>query len=95
MVLEVVEHAPAVHHRQAHVENDRVRLELVGEGQARVAAERDDALETTVARDLEDRPRERRVVLDDQHDPIPLLNVLTVVLHLAWEEQSWIEVDLR
>ena len=35
MALEVVEHLPAVEHRQAHVEDDRVGLVLVREREAR------------------------------------------------------------
>ena len=54
----------------AHVEHDRVGLVLVREREARVAAERDDALEAALARHLEHRRRERRVVLDDQHDAV-------------------------
>ena len=44
MALQPVEHGPAVEHRQAHVEHDRVGPELAGEREAGVASERDQAL---------------------------------------------------
>ena len=53
VALQVVEHGPAVHDRQVHVEHDRVGLVLVREREARVAAKRDDALEPALARHLE------------------------------------------
>ena len=60
----------AVQDRQLDVEHDRVGLELVGEREPGVAAERDDALEAVSRADAEHDPRERRVVLDDQEHAI-------------------------
>ena len=93
MTLEPVEHRPAVEYRQAHVEHDRVRPELAGERQARVAAERDDPLEAVLARDCELGPGEVRVVLDDQHDPVSRLDRLAVVEHLARSEEGRVELE--
>ena len=80
MALQVVEHLPAVLHRQPHVENDRVGLVLVREREALVAAHRDDALEAALARHLELGPREVRVVLDDQHHAVAVGDLLAVVV---------------
>ena len=81
-------------HRQAHVEHDRVGLELVRERQAGVAAQRDEALEAPLARDLELRAGEVGVVLDDQHDPVALLDRVAVVVDLALEQQARVELGL-
>ena len=98
MPLQPVEHRPAVEHRQAHVEHDRVGPELAREREARVAAERDDALEPVLARDRELGLGEVRVVLDDQHDTVAGLDRLAVVGDLALDEQGRVEqrrVELR
>ena len=87
MALEPVEHGPAVEHRQAHVEHDRVGQEFAGEREAGVASERDQALEAALARDLELGAREVGVVLDDQDDAVARLDRLAVVLDLARDEQ--------
>ena len=80
VALQVLEHLPAVLHRQAHVEDDRVGLVLVRERDAFVAAHRHDALEAALARHLELGPREVRVVLDDQHDAVAVGDLLAVVV---------------
>ena len=96
MALQPVEHRPAVEHRQAHVEHDRVRPELAREREAGVAAERDEPLEAALARDLELGAGEVGVVLDDQDDAVALLDRLAVVVDLARDEQrSGRSVDVR
>ena len=92
VVLQPVEHGPAVHHRQLHVEDDRVGLELVRERETRVAPNGDDSFEATVARDFELGPREIGIVLDDQHDAVAVLDVVAVVPHVARQEASRIEL---
>ena len=92
MVLQAVENDPAVHHRQLHVEDDRVGLVLVRERKARVAPNRDDALEAAVARDLELGPREIWIVFDDQHDAVSVLDVVAVVADVARQEECRIEL---
>ena len=92
MVLEPVEHHPTVEDRQGEVEDDRVRLVLVGERQAGIASQPDDALEAALARDVEHRAGEVGIVVDDQHGPVAGLDLVAVVLDLAWQEQGRIEV---
>ena len=92
MPLEPFEHGPPVEHGQAHVEHDRVRTELAGEREAGVAAQRDEPLEAALARDLELGAGEVGVVLDDQHDPVALLDRLAVVVDLARDEQHRVGV---
>jgi hypothetical protein len=94
--LQVVEHRPAVLHRQAHVEDDRVGLVLVREREALVAADGDDSLEAPVARDLELRLREVLVVLDDQHHAVTVGDRRAVVIdrRLVRKEHRRIEVEL-
>ena len=53
-------------HGQLDVEQDRAREEAPREREPDVAPERDDALEAVLARHLEHRRREGRVVLDDE-----------------------------
>ena len=53
IVLEQVEHLPAVELRQAQVQRDRVRPEAPGQRQADVAARGDHALEAALAREVE------------------------------------------
>ena len=96
VALQPVEHRPAVHHRQAHVEHDRVRLELACEGEPGVAAQRDESLEAALACDLQLGAGEVGVVLDDQDDAVARLDRVAVVLDLARDEQRRIEVvDVR
>ena len=85
---------PAVEHRQAHVEHDRVRPELAGERQAGVAPQRDEPLEAALARDLELGAGEVGVVLDDQHDAVARLDRVAVVLDPARDQQRRIESRL-
>ena len=94
MVLQVVEHRPAVHHRQREVEHDRIRLVFVRQREAGVAAGRDDPLEAALARDVEHRAREVGLVLDDEDDAVAFLHVLAVVLH-AREQHGGVELGRR
>jgi len=87
MMLQAIEHVPAVHHGQLHVEDDRVGLELVCERKARVASDRNDSLEAALAGDLQLRAGEVRVVLDDQHDAVAVLDVVTIVADVARKKQ--------
>ena len=93
-MFEAIEHVPAVHHRQLHVEDDRVGLELVCERKARVAADRNDSLEAALAGDLQLRAGEVWVVLDDQHDAVAVLDVVTIVADVARKEQCRVELRL-
>ena len=96
VALQPVEHRPAVQHRQAHVEHDRVRPELAREREPGVAAERDEPLEAALARDLQLGAGEVGVVLDDQDDAVARLDRVAVVLDLARDEQRRSKrVDLR
>ena len=94
MVLQVVEHRPAVHHGQLEVEHDRIGLELVRECEPRVASLRDDGLEATRAGDLENRACEIGVVLDDEHDPVTGLDHGAIVLDVSGQKQRRIEIEL-
>ena len=80
MVLEPVEHAPAVHARHVDVERDGVGMECVRELEAGVAVERDEALEALLARHVEQDLREVRLVLDDEHDAVAGLDLFAIVL---------------
>ena len=92
MMLQAVEHGPPVHDRQLHVEDDRVGLELVCEGEPGVAALRDDPLEASFTCDLELRAGELGVVLHDQDNAISVLDLLAVVADVARQEQRRIEL---
>ena len=66
--LQVVEHRPAQHVRQENVQADGRGLELARQRERRAAAAGDQALETSLARQAEQRARKVRVVLDDEQD---------------------------
>ena len=70
IVLQPVEHRPAVHARQLDVERDGVGLVVAGHRQADVAAHRRQALEALLARHAIRMPTNEQVVLDDQDDPV-------------------------
>ena len=95
MVLQVIEHGPAVHHRQLHVEDDRVGFELVRERKARVTADGDESLEASLTSDLELGPGEIGVVLDDQHDAVSVLDVVAIVPDVTRQEQVGVELRRR
>ena len=83
MVLQVIEDGPAVHHRQLHVEDDRVGLVLVREREPGIATQRDDALEAALTGDFELGSGDVGIVLDDQHDAVGVLDLVAVVAHVA------------
>ena len=62
--------------------------------EAGVAADRDDALEAAIARDLELGPGQVGVVLDDQYDTVAVGDVVAIVPHVAREEESRVELRL-
>ncbi len=80
VVLEVLEHHPAVDVGQVEVERDGGRLDLAGQPQGIAAALGDDALEAAVARRLEQDGGETRVVLDDQQAAVAGPQVGAVIL---------------
>ena len=77
-----------VHHRQAHVEQDRVRTARVREREARVAALRDDPLEARVVCRTEQELGEHRIVLDDQQHPVVRRQRVAIVVELPLEQQA-------
>jgi hypothetical protein len=83
MVLQVIEDGPAVHHRQLHVEDDRIGLVLVREREPGIATQRDDAFEAALTGDFELGPSDVGIVLDDQHDAVGVLDLVAVVAHVA------------
>ena len=83
VVLEAVEHAPAVHVGQADVEGDRVRLHLAGEGEAVGTAGGDERLEPLVVGEVHQEAAEGRVVLDDQDHAVPRVDEGAIVADLA------------
>ena len=85
VVLEPLDHAPAVDVGQADVEGDGVGLVLAGHRQRGGAERRDQPLEALLARGLEQELGERQVVLDDQEQRIAGLDRLAVVAHLVDE----------
>src|SRR6266540_1640534 len=94
MLLQPLQDGPAVQDRQFHVQDDRVGLVLVGEGEARIAAQRDDPFEAALARDVELGARQLGVVLDDQDDAVTLLDLVAVVADLARQQQRGVELRL-
>ena len=85
VVLEPVEHAPAVDVGQADVERDGVGLVLAGQRQRGGAERGDQPLEALLAGGLEQEPGERQVVLDDQQQRVAGLDGVAVVADLVDE----------
>ena len=80
IVLELVEHGPAQHVGQEHIERDGVGLVLARQRQRIGAVLRDQHLEALAVRGLEQHPRVARLVLDDEHRAVALLDRLAIVL---------------
>ena len=91
VVLEPIEHRPAVHDRQVDVEGDRVRLVVPRHRQADVAARRRQALEAFLVRHVQQDVRERQVVLDDQQDAIAVADRVAIVLDVALGDQRFVD----
>ncbi|GJE73411.1 hypothetical protein CHKEEEPN_4976 [Methylorubrum podarium] len=79
VVLQEVEQGPAVHIGQADVEGNGVRLEAVRETQRAGPVLRDQTLEATLARELQQHRGEHGVVLHDEHDVVARVNRVAVV----------------
>ena len=62
------------------------------EREAGVAAERDEPLEAAFARDLQHRPGELGILLDDEDHPVALLDLPAIVAHLAREQERRVEL---
>ena len=80
VVLEPVEHRPAIDTGHVDVERDRVGTISVSQLKPDFAIVADDALETLVAREIQQNVREVGIVLDDEYDPIARLQVVAIVL---------------
>ena len=75
VVLQAIEHRPAVERRQVDVEGDGVGLDLLRERQADVAAHGHDRLESLLARRIDQDRREVEIVLHDEQHLVPGLDV--------------------
>ena len=81
IVLQQVEQHEAVDVGEAEIERDRGRLKLARHRQRPRSRGRNDALEAGLVRGIEQDRRERRIVLDDQHERI-LAQLVAVVADL-------------
>ena len=79
IVLQAIEHVPAVEARQIEVERDRVGPMLARHLQADVAAHRREHAEVVLAAEIHQDPREGVIVLDDQQDAVAGLDALAIV----------------
>ena len=70
---------------QVHVEHDRARDELRCEEEAFFGLAGDDALEIALVREVEQDPREPRVVLDDEDDALSGVELVAIVVDDALE----------
>ena len=77
--LQIVEDRPAEHIRQEDVQRDGRWSILSGQAQRRLAAMRDDSLESFVARHSEQDTRVMRIVVDDEQDTVAFDNVIAIV----------------
>ena len=80
IVLQAIEHVPAVEARQIEVERDRIGTMLPRHLQADVAAHRGEDAEVVFAAEVHQDPRERVIVLDDQQDAVAGLDALAIVV---------------
>jgi hypothetical protein len=83
IVLEPIEQHPPIDVGQPEVERDGIRLDRARELERLRAARRDHALEARLPPHLEQRHRERRVVLDHEQHAIARLEVVVVIRYRA------------
>src|SRR5687767_2565990 len=81
IVLEAIEHVPAVETRQIEVERDGVGTMLPGHLQADVAANGRQYAELVFAAEIHQDARKRLIVFDDQQYAVSRLDALPVVEH--------------
>ena len=81
IVLQQIQHRPAVHVRQQQIQRDRVRRKLLHERQGRAGIRSDHALESALAGNVEQRGRKLEVVFDDHDHVITLPDPATVIAY--------------
>ena len=91
VVLQPMQDAPAVDVGQEQVERDRGRLELVGKLERRDAQRGHDALESPLARRLQQESRKAEIVLDDQQNFVARLDDVAVIADLVDEPRASLE----
>ena len=80
ILLQMIEHGPAQHVGQEDIERDGGGMEFARQRKCFGAAQRDQNLESVVARQVAEHARVVRIVLDDQQDRIVRLQIVAVVL---------------
>ena len=80
VVLQAIEHVPAVDARHVEVERDRIRTMLPRHLQADVAAHGGEDAELVLAAEIHQDAREGVIVLDDQQHAIAGLDALAIVV---------------
>ena len=78
-LLELTEHRPAEHVGQEYVERDGGRVIVVGESQGVGSSGGGEHLEAVVMRQIDEHPGIVGIVLDDQQNHVPGLQVLAIV----------------
>ena len=80
IVLQAVEHMPAVDVGQTDVEGNRVGLPLAGHGDGGGAERRGQRFVTTLASEVEQDAGEPQIVVDHEHDTIAGLDAVAIVV---------------
>src|SRR5439155_6655562 len=79
VLLQVIHHRPAVHTGQQDIENDGIRFELACQFQSQVAAHGHQALEASLACNIQQDLSKNRIIFHDQDHTIIRLNPVPVV----------------
>ena len=79
VLLQQVEHVPAIHARELDVQHDRIGLGLLGKRERRVRVHGDQSLETRFVHQIQKSRGECHVIFDDQNDPVTGADVPEVV----------------
>ncbi len=79
ILLQMVQHGPAQHVGQEHIQRDGGGMVLARQRQRFGAAHRDQHLEALVAREIAENARVVRIVFDDQQDGIARLQIVAIV----------------
>ena len=87
VMLEAIEHGPAVNAGQIDVERDRVRPVLVRHAQTRLSIQGHQRLEVLLAGQVEQDPGEALIVFDHQHDPIAGLHRLAIIAERVGDDR--------
>ncbi len=95
IMLESVQHTPAIDDRQLQIKRNGVGLPLAGQGQPKVATRGDNTFEALISGQIQQDARKGRIIFDDQQHTVARVDRLTVVADLAVQQQFGLDRKLH